>query len=157
MVRALTLMAVFAALAVAGCGGSKNSSTGAKDASTGPKGASTATTDAGSPAGPADAAAIRGVLNDMQRAAVAGDASTICTRIFTHKFAVKLKSTETGSSCSRVVRRGFKGTKKLTVLSLKTTDAANGTAKIRDGLGVRGTVVLVKQNGRWRIADATTP
>jgi hypothetical protein len=154
MVRALTLMTLFAALAVAGCGGSKNSSTGTTGASTGP---TTAPKAASTPATPADAAAVRAVLGDLRATAAAGDANKICTQIFTRKLAVKVKNTDKKRSCTSALRRGFKATRNLKVVSVKVADAGSAAAKIRDGVGVKGTVLLVKQSGRWRIDDLANP
>jgi hypothetical protein len=150
MARGLTMLSVLAALGVAGCGGSKDSAGDSKATSIG------ASTNASGPPAPGDAAAVRASLADLRATAVARDANRICTQIFTRKLALQVRSTDKQRSCTRVMRRGFKATSKLRVLRVKVADADHATASVKDGLGSRGTIVLVKQSGRWRIDDLKT-
>jgi hypothetical protein len=127
----LVLVALFGALAVGSCGGS-NDDTAAR------------------PAG--DEASVRGVLSDLQAAAVAGDGKRICTQIFTRKLARSVTTSSTSGSCAEEVRRNlFSPKTKLTVQKVTVADEANATATVKEASDKTSRVFFVRQRGRWRI------
>jgi hypothetical protein len=127
----LALVALFGALAVGGCGGS-NDDTAAR------------------PTG--DEASVRGVLSDLQAAAVAGDGKRICTQIFTRKLARSVTTSSRSGSCAEEVRRNlFSPKTKLTVQKVTVADEANATATVKEASDKTSRVFFVRQSGRWRI------
>ena len=128
----LAWLALAAGLAVGGCGG--GSDDGSADRPTG------------------DEASVRSVLSDLQTAAVAGDGTRICTRIFTPKLAQSVAASSKSGSCAEEVRRNlFSPTTRLTVKSVTIADAADATATVTEASRKTSTVFLVRQSGRWRI------
>jgi hypothetical protein len=125
------LLAVSAALAASGCGGSDADAT---DQRSGPE------------------TSVRSALSTLQAAAVAGDGKRICTEIFTPKLANSVTSSSKSGSCATEVRRNlFSPETRLTVQSVTVADAANATAKVKEASGKTSTVYFVRQSGRWRI------
>jgi hypothetical protein len=126
----LALLAVSATLVVVGCGGSDD--------------------EADRPTG--DESSVRRVLSDLQTAAVAGDGTRICTRIFTPKLARSVATASRSGSCAEEVRRNlFSPATRLTVQHVTVADEANATATVREASRRTSTVFLVRQAGRWRI------
>jgi hypothetical protein len=127
----LSLLAMSAALAIGGCGGSDDETTGQ------PTGVE---------------ASVRRVLSDLQAAAVAGDGKRICTQIFTPKLAQSVASSAKSGSCAEEVRRNlFSPTTRLRVQRVTVADGANATATVEEASRKTSTVFLVRQSGRWRI------
>jgi len=127
----LALVAVFGALAVGGCGGSDDDTNDQRAD---------------------EQASVRGVLSDLQAAAVAGDGKRICTQIFARKLEKSVTTSSKSGSCAEEVRRNlFSPTTKLTVQDVTVADEANATAAVTESSGKRSTVFLVRQSGRWRI------
>jgi len=127
----LVLVALCGALAAGGCGGSDDDTTDKR-------------------AG--DEASVRGVLSDLQAAAVAGDGKRICTQIFTRKLAKSVTTSSKSGSCADEVRRNlFSPTTRLTVQSVTLADEANATATVKEASDKTSTVFFVRQSGRWRI------
>lgn len=127
----IALLAVSAALAAGGCGGSDGDATDRRSG---------------------DETAVRTALSDLQTAALAGDGKRICTEIFTPKLANSVTSSAKSGSCATEVRRNlFSPTTRLTVQSVTVADQANATAKVKEASGEMSTVFFVRQSGRWRI------
>jgi hypothetical protein len=127
----VALLALSAALAAGGCGGSDGDGT---DQRPGPE------------------TSVRKALSDLQAAAVAGDGKRICTEIFTPKLADSVTSSSKSGSCATEVRRNlFSPTTRLTVQSVAVADEANATAKVKEASGETSNVFFVRQSGRWRI------
>lgn len=122
-----------AGVALAGCGGSDDDKQAEPDTAV-------------------DRAAITEVLTQLQQASVAGDGKRICTQIFTPKLADSVTRSATSGSCAKEVRaKLFSPNTRLTVQNVTVTDAANGTATIKEANGNVSNVFFVKQSGRWRI------
>jgi hypothetical protein len=125
------LLAVSAALAAGGCGGSDADAVAQRS---GPE------------------TSVRKALSSLQAAAVAGDGKRICTDIFTPKLASSVTSSSKSGSCAMEVRRNlFSPSTRLTVQSVSVADTANATAKVKEASGKMSTVFFVRQSGRWRI------
>jgi len=132
--RLVTAAAVSMSLgagALAGCGGSDDSSADSKAA---------------------DEASIRTVLEQLQQASVAGDGKRICTQIFTPKLADSVTTSAKSGSCAREVKsKLFSPKTRLTVQDINVADASNGTATVKEATGNTSTIFFVRQSGRWRI------
>ncbi len=127
----IALLAVSAALAAGGCGGSDGDATDQRSS---------------------DETSVRTALGNLQAAALAGDGKRICTQIFTPKLANSVTSSSKSGSCATEVRRNlFSPTTRLTVQSVTVADQANATAKVKERSGEMSTVYFVRQSGRWRI------
>ena len=98
-----------------------------------------------------DKTAIRAVISDLQAATAASDGKHICQQIFTPKLTASVKRSAKGGSCSHEVERSLGPASKLRLTAVSRTDAANGTATIKESSGAVSTIFLVKQGGRWRI------
>jgi hypothetical protein len=129
--RLVALVAASAVLAPGGCGGSGSTTTNGRTA---------------------DQTSVRKLLSDLQAAAVAGDGTRICTRIFTPKLARSVATSARSGRCADEVRRNlFSPTTRLTVRTVTVADAANATATVEEAPNSTSTVFLVRQSGRWRI------
>lgn len=127
---ALALSASVGAMAVAGCGGSKDK----PDPKAG------------------ESTAIRTVLHELQKASIAGDGALICNEVFTPKLANSVTRSAKSGSCAKEVRKNlFSPSTRLTVQAVSVADAANGTATVKEANGNTSTVFFVRQSGRWRI------
>jgi hypothetical protein len=127
----VALVAASAVLALGGCGGSAQDTTDRRTA---------------------DETSVRKLLSDLQAAAIAGDGTRICTRIFTPKLARSVATSAKSGSCPDEVRRNlFSPTTKLAVQSVTMADHANATALVKEASSKTSTVFLVRQSGRWRI------
>jgi hypothetical protein len=128
----IALLAVSAALAAGGCGGSDGDATAKRSG---------------------EETSVRRALSNLQAAAVAGDGRRICTDIFTPKLANSVTGSSKSGSCAKEVRRNlFSPTTRLTVQSVTVADdKANATAKVKEASGKMSTVFLVRQSGLWRI------
>lgn len=99
-----------------------------------------------------DEAAVKKVLDQLQRASVSGDGKRICTQIFTPKLADSItRSAKSGSCAKEVKAKLFSPRARLTVQNVNVTDPANATATIKEANGNTSTVFFVRQSGRWRI------
>jgi hypothetical protein len=127
----VALLAICGSVALGGCGKSDGAATDRRDG---------------------DEASVRTVLANLQAAAVAGDGTRICTKIFTPKLATSVTTSSKGGSCADEVRRNlFSAETKLTVQSVTVADESNATATVKEASGETSTVFLVRQSGRWRI------
>jgi hypothetical protein len=127
----VALVAASAVLALGGCGGSAQDTTDRRTA---------------------DETSVRKLLSDLQAAAIAGDGTRICTRIFTPKLARSVAASAGSGHCADEVRRNlFSPTTRLTVRTVTVADDANATATVDEASNSASTVFLVRQSGRWRI------
>jgi hypothetical protein len=91
------------------------------------------------------------VLDDLQRAARAGDAKGICDRLFTARLAQELAKAKGGAPCPQRVRRTLvRKDETITARSIDVRgDAALAVVKEQNGNVTR--LVLRKVAGRWRV------
>lgn len=99
---------------------------------------------------------VRQVLSDLQTASRDGDGDRICQELFTPKLAALVSaSSDTGSCTAEVKNQLFSPDAQIEVQSVDVPDESNATATVEEANGNVSRVLLVKQDGQWRIRSVT--
>ena len=90
------------------------------------------------------------VIDDLVAASRDGDATKICTEIFTPSLA-KVVGARSKTTCKAAVQKQLVNPKEDITITALTVKTPNGLATVREQNGNATRLTLLKESGKWRI------